>query len=65
MISIRQYAPGELDMLKDAYLADPSRDNSISLFDQTWNDMDMDKVFARIDTCMSRAGQERLYSMLR
>ena len=64
-MSLGKYAPGELDILKDAYLADPKRDNTKALFDQTWNDMDMDQVFARIDTCMSLAGRERLYAMLR
>ncbi|MBO4336454.1 MAG: hypothetical protein J5842_00075, partial [Lachnospiraceae bacterium] len=65
MISLRSYAPGELIRIKDAYLADHRRDTKNTLFDQTWNDMDMDRVFARIDTCSSLAGEERLYGMLR
>lgn len=65
MIRSRSYAPGELDRLKDAYLADLSRGIDTSLYDQTWNDMNMDQVFARIDTCSSLAGEERLYALLR
>lgn len=62
---IREYAPGELERLKDAYLKDPARNKDITLYDQTWNDMNMDQVFARIDSCRSFAGEERLYAMLR
>ena len=65
MIGLRSYAPGELDRLKDSYLADPSRCNENSLYDQTWHDMNMDQVLARIDTCSSLAGEERLYALLR
>ena len=65
MMSFRSYAPGELDRIKDAYLADPGRRNETALYDQTWNDMNMDRVFSRIDTCSSLAGEERLYAMLR
>ena len=65
MMSLQSYAPGELIRIKDAYLADHRRDKKNTLFDQTWNDMDMDRVFARIDTCSSLAGEERLYGMLR
>ncbi len=61
----RSYSPGELDRIKDSYLADPARDNRSAIYDQTWNDMDMDRVFARIDSCSSLAGQERLYAILR
>ncbi|MCR5774365.1 MAG: hypothetical protein K6G42_04710 [Lachnospiraceae bacterium] len=65
MSSVRSYDPGELELIKDAWLADPQSDKQTSLFDQTWNDMNMDRVFARIDTCASLAGEERLYAMLR
>lgn len=65
MVPLRSYAPGELIRIKDSYLADHKRNNAIALFDQTWNDMDMDRVFARIDNCRSLAGEERLYAMLR
>ena len=33
--------------------------------DITWNDLGMDDVFDRIDTCESAAGEELLYDMLR
>lgn len=32
--------------------------------DTTWNDLDMDKVFARIDSCYTSAGEEYLYALL-
>lgn len=31
----------------------------------TWDDLDMDKVFSRIDSCQSSAGKECLYAMMR
>ena len=65
MPDIRSYDPGELDRFKEAYLADPERSTDKELSDQTWNDMNMDRIFARIDTCVSVAGEERLYAMLR
>ncbi|MCR5747514.1 MAG: hypothetical protein K6G03_07380 [Lachnospiraceae bacterium] len=65
MSYMREYAPGELDRLKDAWLSDPERNKNVALRDQTWRDMNMDQVLARIDTCASLAGEERLYSMLR
>ncbi|MBO5550987.1 MAG: hypothetical protein J5966_03425 [Lachnospiraceae bacterium] len=33
--------------------------------DQTWRDMNMDQVFARINTCASLTGEDRLLEMLR
>ncbi len=65
MSSLREYEPGELERLKDAYLKNPARNKDITLYDQTWNDMNMDRVFARIDSCRSFAGEERLYAILR
>lgn len=65
MKELRTYAPGELERFKDAYLADTGKNINTAIFDQTWNDMNMDQVFARIDTCASLAGEERLYAMLR
>ena len=65
MDRLRSYAPGEMDLIKDAYLAGSRKRLDIALSDQTWHDMNMDQVFARIDDCVSFAGQERLYAMLR
>ncbi len=33
--------------------------------DTTWNDLDMDSVYDRLDYCLSAAGEEYLYYMLR
>ncbi len=65
MGNMRSYSPGELERLKDAWLSDPERGKETVLKDQTWSDMNMDQVLARIDTCTSLAGEERLYAMLR
>ena len=65
MSGMKVYAPGELDRLKDAWLSDPDKNTDTALYDQTWNDMNVDSVLSRIDTCASLAGEERLYAMLR
>lgn len=43
-----------------------SRDR-VKLFidDTTWNDLDMDRVFERIDSCYTSVGEEYLYTRLR
>jgi hypothetical protein len=33
--------------------------------DRTWDDLDMDRVFARLDTCLTSVGDEYLYAVLR
>jgi hypothetical protein len=33
--------------------------------DRTWDDLDMDRVFARIDTCLTSVGSQCLYAVLR
>jgi DNA mismatch repair ATPase MutS len=33
--------------------------------DTTWDDLDMDRIFAKINACQTSAGAENLYSMLR
>ncbi|MDZ7742360.1 MAG: hypothetical protein U5Q03_11575 [Bacteroidota bacterium] len=55
----------DMDLIS-AYF-DSSRE-SISDFyinDRTWNDLDMDQVFEKIDRCESRIGQQKLYQLLR
>jgi hypothetical protein len=32
--------------------------------DTTWNDLDMDKVFGRLDACITSVGEEHLYALL-
>ncbi len=41
------------------------RGNENALDDITWNDLNMDSIFARMDFAQSSAGEERLYDMLR
>ena len=38
--------------------------DSINADDITWNDLDMDEVFDRINTCESSVGEEYLYALL-
>jgi len=33
--------------------------------DTTWNDLDMDKVYSRLDACRTSVGEEYLYALLR
>lgn len=33
--------------------------------DTTWNDLEMDRIFSRLDTCCSSIGEEYLYAVLR
>ncbi|MEK6264885.1 MAG: DNA mismatch repair protein MutS, partial [Clostridium sp.] len=39
--------------------------NEFTLDDQTWNDLDMDKVYEKLDRAYSSPGEAALYSMLR
>lgn len=39
-------------------------DTSKHIDDITWNDLDMDKVFSRINACQTSAGEECLYQLL-
>ena len=40
-------------------------DLSVYIDDITWDDLDMDKVYQRIDACQTSVGDEYLYAMLR
>lgn len=42
-----------------------TENNTFFIDDITWNDLDMDKVFMRINNTQSSVGEEYLYSMLR
>ena len=39
-------------------------DNPLGVDDITWNDLDMDKVFKRINVCLTSVGEEYLYNCL-
>ncbi len=61
-ISERSYKTGELEHIQQYYLRHPD-DNQID--DITWNDLNMDNVYQRINTSCSAAGDEYLYYRLR
>ncbi len=58
----REYKPDELDHLLGYY---KNHQETFQLDDTTWNDLNMDGVFARMNYCLSAAGEEYLYYMLR
>ena len=58
----RNYKQDDLDHLQ-GYYKNHSADYQID--DTTWNDLNMDSVFARMNYCLSATGEEYLYHMLR
>ncbi|MCL1844075.1 MAG: hypothetical protein FWF79_09700 [Defluviitaleaceae bacterium] len=46
-------------------LAENDEKNDLRTDNLTWNDLDMDKIFARINACFSSVGEEYLYDCLR
>lgn len=58
----RNYKQDDLDHLQ-GYYKNHSADYQID--DTTWNDLNMDGVFARMNYCLSATGEEYLYHMLR
>ncbi len=58
----REYKPDELDHLLGYYKNHPE---DFQIDDATWNDLNMDGVFARMNYCLSATGEEYLYYMLR
>ena len=59
---MRSYKDDELDHLRGYY--DNHRED-FQIDDITWNDLNMDGVFARMNYCQSATGEEYLYYMLR
>ena len=39
-------------------------ENDYQIDDKTWQDLDMDKVFSRVDATVSRIGEQKLYQTL-
>ena len=58
----RKYKEDDLDHLNGYFLKHP---NGFQIDDTTWNDLNMDGVFARLNYCLSATGEEYLYHMLR
>ena len=62
----KDYYPGDMDRIRSYY--DACRGSGKDPFyvdDTTWNDLDMDKVYRRINACHCTAGEQYLYCMLR
>ena len=60
----REYDALEYDLISH-YFKNKGTEESGVIDDITWNDLDMDAVFARINVCRSAAGESMLYYMLR
>ncbi|MCR5671828.1 MAG: hypothetical protein K6G10_12545 [Butyrivibrio sp.] len=58
----KQYKDEDFEHLKGYYL---NHKNDFQIDDTTWNDLDMDRVFVRTNYCLSAAGEEYLYYLLR
>ncbi len=64
----KKYPQGRMKMLAERFekVSDLQDGENRSQIDSiTWNDLDMDRVFARMDYTFSSAGEESLYKMLR
>ena len=60
--STKQYPDGRLKTIKGYAIR---KNVDFLLDDITWNDLDMDRVFQKMDFSYSAAGEEYLYAMLR
>ena len=61
-----EYREGDMTWIRSWY-DDYSKTNPDEFYvdDTTWNDLDMDDVYKRINACCSTAGEQSLYYMLR
>lgn len=58
----KQYKADDMDHLDGYYR---NHHDGFQIDDTTWNDLNMDGVFKRLNYCLSAAGEEYLYYMLR
>ena len=58
----REYKQDDLDHIPGYY---SKHKESFQIDDTTWNDLNMDGVFARMNYCLSATGEEYLYHLLR
>lgn len=54
----------ELASIRKPWEFQRTRDPLGTIDDTTWNDLDMDEVFARLDACQTSLGEESLYLLL-
>lgn len=64
-LSLRDYSLEEFEKLSHYYKRRADRDGMFHIDDQTWFDLDMDYVYRRINQCVSPAGEEYFYYLLR
>lgn len=60
--SAKKYPEGRLDTIAGHYR---KNDQAYSVDEITWNDLNMDRVFQKVDYTYSAAGEEALYTMFR
>lgn len=58
----KEYAPGRLEKISNYYKRHPKEEQ---LDDITWNDLNLDEVFKRVNYTYTSAGEEYLYYLLR
>lgn len=58
----REYKAGEMEHIRKYYLRHPE---SLQIDDITWNDLDLDTIYQKINASCSAAGDEYLYHRLR
>ncbi|NLL01367.1 MAG: hypothetical protein GX271_12005 [Clostridiales bacterium] len=58
-----EYSSEKLNSIK--YFYRTQRDENLDVDDITWNDLDMDEIFRRINNTQSSLGEEYLYALLR
>lgn len=63
-ISQREYTPDELNYISH-YACRKEEEAEFFIDDITWNDLDMDRVFVRINQTVSSPGEDYLYYLLR
>ena len=58
----KKYKPDDMDHVGGYY---KNHQDGFQIDDTTWNDLNMDGIFKRLNYCLSAAGEEYLYYMLR
>lgn len=59
----RKYEAGDMERISRYYYSVPKNENDID--DITWNDLDMDRVYQKMNVTQTSAGEEYLYYLLR
>lgn len=61
----REYREGDMERLRAYHDLRAEGGAAFSLDDVTWHDLDMDRVYRRVNACLSTAGEQCLYHQLR